>query len=64
VNETTGPAGPRTQAPERVVTRLTVSYDHPDNAPYLNPVTYTRTVPVAGLYRLIDLLDELAADTA
>jgi hypothetical protein len=64
MNETTTAARRRTEAPERVVTRLTVSYDHPDNAPLLNPVTYTRTVPVAGLYRLIDLLDELAADAA
>jgi hypothetical protein len=62
VNETTSPAVPRTEAPQCVVTRLTVSYDHPDNAPLLNPVNYTRAVPVASLYRLIDLLDELAAD--
>jgi hypothetical protein len=41
---------------------VTVSYYHPDNALWLGPVTYTRRVPVGSLYRLIELLDELAVD--
>jgi len=58
------PPDPPGDAPESAVTEVTVSYDHPDNEPRLGPVTYTCPVPVASLYRLIDLLDELAADAA
>jgi hypothetical protein len=45
-------------------TEVTISYDHPDNEPWINPVSFTRDVPVAQLYRLIDLLDDLHADAA
>jgi hypothetical protein len=45
-------------------TEVTISYDHPDNEPWINPVTLTRDVPVAHLYRLIDLLDDLHAEAA
>ena len=62
MHETTNPAGPSTDTP--ATTQVPVSYEHPDNEPWLGPVTYTRPVPVAQLHRLIDLLDELADDAA
>ena len=56
------PAAARPDAPAS--TEVTISYDHPDNEPWQGPVTLTRDVPVAQLYRLIDLLDDLHAQAA